>query len=405
MFKYGSPVKGIDFIDRIKHIPVFKSYLNNNQHVMIKAPRRFGKTSLVKHIFEYQNDYKFIYIDIKRATTLNSLSNQILDKAYSFVGIDNFIRESKKAIISLLKSIKNVKIDNIGEITLDLLQNDTDEMELFLHSLDTVDKIAKNKNINIKFIFDEFQDIINFSKYDILDKLRSSIQHHDNITYVFLGSIESIMKKIFQNKTSPFFHFCAIMTLEGLDIDELMDYINKEFKSQNIKYDENSIKNMLNFTNGHPDYSIKLLSYLYLRTGRTNEYIDNNLCLEALKDVILNTRPYLDELISKTKLKKNLYEVLSSIANKSTLNLSSSTLYNARVALEEMGLIKNTNRGEYEIVDIFLNILLQQKNDEKLALEDFVYLEIDVNKLYNKIDTKLMELGVKIQNRKLSNSK
>ena len=47
MFNTGSPVKGIDFIDRIKHIPLFKAYLDNNQHVMIKAPRRFGKTSLV----------------------------------------------------------------------------------------------------------------------------------------------------------------------------------------------------------------------------------------------------------------------------------------------------------------------------------------------------------------------
>ena len=48
MFKTGSPVKGNDFIDRKKHLPIFKAYLENNQHVMIKAPRRFGKTSLIK---------------------------------------------------------------------------------------------------------------------------------------------------------------------------------------------------------------------------------------------------------------------------------------------------------------------------------------------------------------------
>ena len=44
MFRTGSPVKGTDFIDRKKHLPIFKEYLNNNQHVIIKAPRRIDKT-------------------------------------------------------------------------------------------------------------------------------------------------------------------------------------------------------------------------------------------------------------------------------------------------------------------------------------------------------------------------
>jgi predicted RNA-binding protein with EMAP domain len=378
MFKFGSPVKGTDFIDRTNHIPLFKSYLDNNQHVMIKAPRRFGKTSLVKHIFEYQGDYKFIYIDIKRATTLKTLSNQILDKAYIFVGIENFVRQSKEAIITLSKSIRNIKLESIGEVSLELMQNDIDEVEFFLHSLDTAQKIATKKGINIKFVMDEFQDIIYLSKDNILDKLRSVIQHHENITYVFLGSIESIMTKIFQYKSSPFFHFAAVMHLDGLDVDELLEYVQEVFESEKIVYEKHSIKEMLEFLQGHPDYSIKVLSYLYLRTGRTDEKINDELCLKALQEVIISTRPYLDELIAKTKLKKNLYEVLVAIANKTPLTLPSSTLYNAHVALEEMGLIKNIARGEYRIIDVFLEVLLKQDNDELVALDDVVWLDLQV---------------------------
>ena len=375
MFNFGSPVKGTDFIDRLEHIPLFTSYLDNNQHVMIKAPRRFGKTSLVKHIFEYKNKYEFIYVDIKRSSTLSSLSNQILDKAYSFVGIEDFARKSKKAIVSLSKAIRTIKLEAIGELTLELIEDDVDEMEFFLHCLDTVNKIALKKQINIKFVLDEFQDIVGFSQNDILDKIRSVIQHHENVTYVFLGSIESIMTKIFQNKTSPFFHFASIMQLGGLDVTELFEYVQIIFEKEKIQYDKKSVEKMLIFLNGHPDYSIKVLSYLYLRTGRTKEIIDNDLCLKALQEIILTTRPYLEELISKTKLKKNLFEVLTAIAKKSSLNLTSSTLYNANVALEEMGLIKNTKRGEYEIIDIFLNVLLNQNNDEKLALKDFIKID------------------------------
>ena len=124
MFRTGSPVKGTDFIDRKKHLPIFKEYLNNNQHVMIKAPRRFGKTSLIKQVFEHEKSYVYIYVDLRRATNLKSLANQIIEKAYAFAGIDNFFYTLKKSITGLLKSIQNVKIDDIGEVTLKFLEND-----------------------------------------------------------------------------------------------------------------------------------------------------------------------------------------------------------------------------------------------------------------------------------------
>jgi len=50
MFKSGMPVYEKDFIDRKQHILKFNTYINNNQHIMIKAPIRYGKTSLIVHL-------------------------------------------------------------------------------------------------------------------------------------------------------------------------------------------------------------------------------------------------------------------------------------------------------------------------------------------------------------------
>lgn len=378
MFNTGSPVKGIDFIDRIKHIPLFKAYLDNNQHVMIKAPRRFGKTSLVKHVIEYQNDYDYIYIDIRRVTTLKSLSNQILDRAYAFVGIDNFIRKSKESLVGLLKTVQGIKLGEIAEITIDHIEKDVDELELFLHTLDVVDKIAIKQNINIKFVFDEFQDIIKIADKNILEQLRSVAQHHTNITYVFLGSIESIMTRIFEDKKSPFFHFARIMPLGGLDVQELSNYIFKEFDKRDFKYEKEAIKAILSFLQGHPDYSMQVFQSIYFRVLIDNNItIDIDLCLNVLKSVVIENKAYLDELIQQTKNKKHLYELLSSIANNEISSLDSKTLYNTHSLLEDMGLIKKTGRGEYKLVDIFLNILLKKSNRELLLNAD--ELKIDMN--------------------------
>lgn len=370
MFKTGSPVKGNDFIDRKKHLPIFKAYLDMNQHIMIKAPRRFGKTSLVKQVFEYEQSFNYIYVDLRRATNLISLSNQIIEKAYSFAGIDNFMEQFKNSITGLLKTIQSIKIDEIGEITLQHLEKGIqDEKEYFLHSLDIVEKISLKKSLSIKFVLDEFQDILRISDDFILEQMRSVIQHHEAVTYVFLGSIESIMTRIFSSKTSPFFHFARIMTLEGLDIDELYDYTKDIFDKHKIHYDDSLLK-LLQFLQGHPDYSAQVLQALYYKgiiDNLTN--INSDICLEVLSEVILENRAYLEELISKTKQKKYHYEVLHSIANNYSVELNPKSLYNVHISLEEMGLIKNIKRGKYLINDIFLEVLLNQK-DEGLFLEE-----------------------------------
>ena len=374
MFKTGSPVKGNDFIDRKKHLPIFKAYLQNNQQVMIKAPRRFGKTSLIKQVFEHEKSFNYIYVDLRRATNLTSLANQILEKAYSFAGVENFMEQFKKSITGLLKTIQSIKIDDIGEITLKHLENGiTDEREYFLHSLDVVEKISSKKELNIKFVLDEFQDILRISDDFILEQMRSVIQHHEAVTYVFLGSIESIMTNIFSSKASPFFHFARIMSLDGLDIDELYDYTKEVFDKQNIKYDDSLLK-MLQFLQGHPDYSAQVLQALYYKgIVEDLEMIEYDICLEVLTQMILENRAYLEELISKTKQKKHHYEVLHSIANGYSVELNSKSLYNIHSSLEEMGLIKNIQRGQYAINDIFLEVLLQQK-DEGLLPEEQIHI-------------------------------
>ncbi len=285
MFKTGSPVKGKDFIDRKKHLPIFKAYLDNSQHVMIKAPRRFGKTSMVKHVFEHEQYAPHIYLDVRRATSLSSLADQILNKAYAFAGIDNFLRTFKRSTIDLFKSVQSVKIDDIGEVTLKMLEQEPSQTEIFFHALDVVDRIAIKKDLSIKFVFDEFQDIVKIADKNILDQMRSIMQHHEQTTYVFLGSIESMMTDIFESKSSPFFHFARVMQLGGLDTRELLEYTHDILKQMDVSFDD-SVEKLLLFLNGHPDYSAQTLQNLYYKIVIDKPaMIDKQLCKRIVSDV------------------------------------------------------------------------------------------------------------------------
>lgn len=78
--------------------------------------------------------------------------------------------------------------------------------------LNLLEKLGTSK-IKPIIIFDEFQEIKRIG--DNLDRfLRSVIQHHKNINYVFLGSQESLIREIFEKKKSPFYHFGYLLPLE-----------------------------------------------------------------------------------------------------------------------------------------------------------------------------------------------
>jgi len=359
MFKTGSPVKGQQFIDRKKHIPALQTYLNNGQHTMIKAPRRFGKTSLVKHVLEHLGGYSYIYTDIRRATTLEQLAYSILDSAYALTGIEDFIYRAKNRAIDLFKSIQKTKIESIGELTLQMTEKHVNELELLMHALDVVDKIAYRKGVNIVFVMDEFQDVVNLGDKSVLDKMRSVMQHHENVTYVFLGSIESMMTRIFENKASPFFHFSRVMHLKGLDVDEVFEYCKSYFEWHKHKVIDGDLIILLEYLEGHPDYSAQTLQRIYYAVLEdSNLSIDKDLCIQSLAETFMENKAYLEELVSKAKLKKHHYEVLYATANGLEVGLSSAILYKTRISLEDMGLLKNEERGQYVIVDVFLKIYL-----------------------------------------------
>jgi len=376
MFKSGMPVKGDDFIDRIDHLKMFKTYIDNNQHIMIKAPRRFGKTSLVVQLFSL-NDYKTIYVDIKRATTLRALSEQIIDEAYALAGFRGIIQKTKESITSLLKQLRaSVKIDmSIVEVTIETLEknekNQIDEVEFFLYALDLVEKIAIEQGVNIKFAMDEFQDILGIAKPKILDQMRSVIQHHQNVTYIFLGSIESIMNKIFSSKSSAFFHFARIIELGGLNINELSNYSKTFFTQHSMSFDD-SLDTLIGYLEGHPYYSIKTLQTLYYKTlDSSSKIITQEDCINALRVGVYEAKSYIEEVIEKIKSKKHHHAIIWGLANGVKIkNIDSPTLYKTYKSLEDMGYIKKQDRGEYSITDIFLKLLLQQNNDTALTLEN-----------------------------------
>jgi len=387
MLKIGtSPVDEL-FIDRKRHLPLLKSYIDKKQSFVIKAPRRFGKTSIIKHLLKNEKLHTFVYVDISRMSNLKSLANIIVNEAYKLSLIDDFLKQARESMLDLFNRVSELKIKDIAEVTLRMIEKDVNDVEYFLHSLDVMNSIARKEGVDVKFVFDEFQDILDIASEDILSKSRSVIQqHHKNITYIFLGSIESTMTQIFEKKGSPFVHFSIVVELPPLDINEVYKHSNNFFSSNRIEIP--FLINALNFFNGHPDYTIQFIQKLYFTIlAKSIITIDKNLIEDIIISVYRDNRAYVMELVEKAKQKKHRLDVLYSIANNKKNTLDSKTLYNTHVSLEEIGIIKKVSKGKYEIIDIFLWLYLQDevKDVEDMTKDERSLYLLDKNKSFNNI--------------------
>lgn len=80
-----------------------------------------------------------------------------------------------------------------------------DELESFLLSLDILDANSIDKKVII------FEDFEKFSYPHFYEGLRGTIQHHSNITYIFLVNTHEAIVEIFCKMKNPFFRFTRIL--------------------------------------------------------------------------------------------------------------------------------------------------------------------------------------------------
>ena len=367
MFIVGAPAEQDNFIDRKNELRHLLNFIRDSQNVMIHAPRRYGKTSLIIEAFrQYNTDT--LYFDLRRYANCGELGKDIIEKVYSLFEISDFWDRVKQNLALLLRSIRatiNIKIFDIVEISIEKfteLEKDNNFDGIFLCALDTIEQISKIANRPIKIAFDEFQDLcISLTNNpDILSKMRAVIQRQKNITYVFLGSHQSLMHKIFENNSSPFFHFCRVIELNCLDIAKLFNFGKQKFNQLGCNIVDNELLECLTNLDCHPYNSMKVMQILYymILDGKITtlklEHYDS-----ALSLALYETKNYLDELISQARNKAHHYDMLLSIATGNKINLDTTILYRVKQSLVISGYLFHKSKDNYTFCDSFLRLYLQ----------------------------------------------
>lgn len=256
-FEYGGVVSGDAFCNREREIADLLRAMENGEKLFLFSERRFGKTSLVRAALGKlpKKSYVCIYVDLwptdSEATFVMAVAKAVTESTSTSVG--KLLETAKKFFGSLAPS---VTIDEEGKPVLTFGPNTLAKLSPALDDvLQTPAKIAAKEERRVVLVFDEFQQILEYGSDQVERKLRSVIQNHRNVAYIFLGSRKHLIQKMFVDRSRPLYRAGGHYPLGPIAEEPWQPFIHKRFKDAGKAISKERIHDICELTQGHPFYT------------------------------------------------------------------------------------------------------------------------------------------------------
>ncbi len=299
-FKYGQIVEGEYFYDRETELSQIKSTLKGGNNLVLYAPRRYGKSSLVKKALKELKAEGFVtvYLDF-----MSIYSKEIFIKNYSKAVVENEKNTLEKTVRKLSKLIRgivpSVSFNNLGnpEFSFSWIEG-AEKVETLEDVINLPAKFSSTKKRWI-IAFDEFQEITKLNGESFEKILRSLIQHHKNVSYLFLGSKTHLLKDMFSNKNRAFYNSAMLMNLDTIDEKHSINYLRNQFSKDKISVSLEVAEYIIKTINSIPYYIQFIAAEIWQQVINKKEKITKKHVDDAIKTIIELKSDYYWELTSK----------------------------------------------------------------------------------------------------------
>lgn len=272
------------FCDRKQETAKITDGLHNGRNITLIAPRRMGKTGLIRHTFQNINnqDSKIItlYMDIFSTQSLGDFvklfANTVLGK------LDSNPKKALNRITRFIRSCRPIftidELTGIPKVTIDVVPSE--EENTLKEIFDYLSSSEKRCYIAI----DEFQQISEYPEQGVEALLRSYTQFVTNVNFIFAGSKKHIMQEMFTSSKRPFYQSSQIITIDAIEKEEYANFAIKHFSENNITLPKKIFDSIYDKYDGHTWYIQVMLNRLYGFHREVNEELVNYAISEIISD-------------------------------------------------------------------------------------------------------------------------
>ncbi len=257
-FVYSRPVAPENVLDREEEVRQLLSLAGGGHYVRLFAPRRFGKTSLLRKTLADARAGEMVPVLVDLYGVLSFADVTIrVERAYS--QLEGPIRRTIESILRTTGLGLSLGAPGIS-VKLQL-EPRTDPLPALHALLDLPERVADRSGSRVLVALDEFQDIAKVQDFDKL--LRSHIQHQgESASYIFCGSEPGMMRELFDTKGRPLYGQAQPLRLGRLADADVALYIGERFARTKRSADR-VLDALLATARGHPQRAMLLAHRLW----------------------------------------------------------------------------------------------------------------------------------------------
>ncbi|GAI01072.1 unnamed protein product [marine sediment metagenome] len=370
-FQFGGPIGEDAFCNRKKELRELRRIIENGAKVFIYSERLLGKTSLIKLVLKKLpiRDYKTIYVDL--LATDDELSfMKVTAKAITDVldtPLEKTIRLAQK-YFSNLKPYASVDDEGKPVIKFEVTKSHIEgpDLDKVLNAVARVSKMVKKK---VVVVFDEFQQITEYDSDLTERKLRTIVQHHRNVPYVFLGSRKHTIQRMFLDRSRPLYRIAIHFPLSPIADAEWLPFIRERFSNAKKKMSDAHILQLCRLTQSHPFYTQHLCHAIW-ELCEPGASVTDTIIKDAIQ--LLLWRENIGYFSRWEALTKNQQRFLRGLANETNLakpfksgfitkyNLGSTSSVQRVVQILVKKDIIDRENGVFIILDRFFRLWIQK---------------------------------------------
>lgn len=312
-FSYGTIVRDNNFYDRKEECKRIVDTLSGGNNMVLYAPRRFGKTSLVFKTMEQLEHAGFVcvYFDFMTVFSPESFV-RLYSKAFSAKqsNLGKFA-QTFGSFIKTSRPILTFGQDGMPEFSIDFAGNPVDET-IVSQLLDMPETLA-GSNKRVIVFFDEFQEVEKLKNINFEALLRSKIQQQQHTNYLFLGSKTHLLKEMFNNKKRAFYNSASQMSIGALPEADTIEFLQRKFAESGINITNYTAKYLIATAANIPHYIQLLASEVWQKAINTLTDISVEIVDASAEQVIALKSDYYMELFDRqSQSRKQLLQALTS---------------------------------------------------------------------------------------------
>ena len=358
-------------------------------NVVLAGPRRTGKTTVADAALEAcRQDGAYVAAvdlfdlvdasELAQALTVRLLSNR--------PAINRALGEARGAgrqILSVLRQAAVVRarqdlgdgVELVFEVGLD--RQDPDSHARLRAALELAERLAQRDGKRVVMFFDEFQEVVGMDKRfgdpaQVTRLIRAVLQRSRNVSVLFAGSIEHLMRDLFAPTDRALSQFGAFHELAPITAAQWQAGIRAHLADDDTTIADDALDRVVVLGEGHPRATMLLVQQAH--AGSVEELrreIDHALVVQALERAMRQERLRHDQQLEFIRtLGRHAERMAIRVAAAAELytNLKPQQASRGLAALHDRGLIAQGGRhGQWIVIDPLLRRYLASRRVEPLS--------------------------------------